>query len=290
MIKTSIVIPTLNAASLIGILIEKLQNQTIKPDEIIVIDSSSDDETVSIASSYPYVKTIIIPREEFNHGATRHKALMETIGDYICFLTQDAVPSNERYLSNLLAPFDCENVALCTGRQESKKDAYRFVQLVQSFNYSDKPNVRNIDDISSLGIKAFFASDVCSAYRRTAYLECGGFKEVNTNEDMLMAATFLKNGWSVAYVPDAEVLHSHNLSFKQQYERNKEIGLFLETHSSDLMGVNETKEGVRLVWDAGAQLAKERQFGELLRFGSDCLARFMGNRRGRSLAKRASDA
>lgn len=121
MIKTSIVIPTLNAASLIGILIEKLQNQTIKPDEIIVIDSSSDDETVSIASSYPYVKTIIIPREEFNHGATRHKALMETIGDYICFLTQDAVPSNERYLSNLLAPFDCENVGYALEGKNPRK-------------------------------------------------------------------------------------------------------------------------------------------------------------------------
>lgn len=284
--KISIVIPTLNAAIFIKGLLESLQNQTVFVDEIIVVDSSSTDNTITLASTYDRVKTIVIPRENFNHGTTRHQAFMEAQGDIVCFLTQDALPLNERYLENLLQPFSNCKVALCSGRQRPKDDARKFVRLVQDYNYPKESNLRSISDVDSLGIKAFFASDVCSAYRRTAYLESGGFQEVNTNEDLLMAASFLKNGWLVAYAADAEVLHSHNLSFAQQYERNKEIGFFLETHTFELLGVRETGEGLRLVKSISAKLMHERSVGELLRFGCDCCARVLGNRKGRALAKK----
>ena len=288
--KISVIIPTLNAATFIKGLLESLQNQTVSVDEIIVIDSSSTDNTVSFASAYDCVRTIVISREDFNHGTTRHRAFIEAQGDIVCFLTQDALPLNERYLENLLQPFDNKKVALCSGRQLPKSEARRFVRLVQNYNYPEESNLRSMADIDSLGIKAFFASDVCSAYRRTAYLECGGFQEVNTNEDMLMAASLLKNGWLVAYAADAKVLHSHNLSFVQQYERNKEIGFFLETHASELMGVNEAGEGMRLVKSISAKLIHERSVGELLRFGCDCCARAFGNRKGRALAKKSMAA
>lgn len=285
MSKISIVVPTLNAASCIGDLIASLLKQTICPSEIIVIDSSSTDSTVSIAASFPCVSTIVIPRKDFNHGKTRHEAFIASAGDFVCFMTQDAVPLGDKYLENLLAPFECPQVALCTGKQEPKDDAFRFVQLVQSFNYPNESNKRELKDVGSLGIKAFFASDACSAYRRTAYLECGGFEAVNTNEDMLMAATMLNNGWSIAYAANARVQHSHNLSFRQQYERNKQIGFFLETHASDLLNVKETGEGMQLVREVAAQLITEHAFGELLRFGGDCFARILGNRKGRAMGK-----
>lgn len=285
--KISIIIPTLNAASSIGDLIARLLEQTIHPEEIVIIDSSSTDNTVSIAASFPHVSTIVIPQEEFNHGKTRHKALMATRGEFVCFLTQDAMPIDNEYLQNLLAPFACPKVALCTGKQEPKEDAFRYVQLVQSFNYPDKSNIRELKDVDALGIKAFFASDVCSAYRKEAYLECGGFERVNTNEDMLMAAALLKNGWSIAYVSDARVSHSHNFSFRQQYERNRQIGYFLETHSDNLLNAKETAEGVSLVKTVVSQLVNECAPGELVRFGSDCLARILGNRSGRLRGRRA---
>ena len=47
-------------------------------------------------------------------------------------------------------------------------------------------------DLPRLGIKTFFLSDACSAYRRAAYLAVGGFeKHVLTNEDMLIAARMI---------------------------------------------------------------------------------------------------
>lgn len=280
---TSIIIPTLNAQSEIGNLLQNLHSQTVVPNEILVIDSSSDDETVSICKQFDGVDVRVIKRAEFNHGGTRHLGAELTHGDFILLLTQDAIPANDHYIESLISPLVAdEKIAMVTGRQVPKEDARRYVQLVQEFNYPKTSNVREASDIEKMGIKAFFASDVCSAYRRSAYIECGGFKRLlSTNEDMLMAATFLKNGWKVAYEASAEVHHSHNLSFKEQFNRNKLVGAFLKEHADELCGVKETDEGKRLASDVARQLTKEKRPAELAKFGFDCAARMIGNRVGR---------
>jgi rhamnosyltransferase len=154
---------------------------------------------------------------------------------------------------------------------------------VRRFNYPDNSFVRDIGDLPRLGIKTFFASDVCSAYRSRQYLASGGFPSpCNTSEDMLMAAKFIRNGYKVAYEAQASVIHSHNLSFKQQFQRNKEIGFFLEQHKDDLMGASEYGEGKRLVLSVANQLLAQGNVGGLVGFFSDCVARILGNRLGRA--------
>lgn len=283
----SVVIPTLNAAAEIGALLSLIEGQTLRPHEILVIDSSSDDGTAAEVANYPKVGFLTIDRKDFNHGSTRDMALRHTTGDFVCFLTQDAVPASECYLERLVAPMLVdESIALVSGRQLAKADARRFEQLVRGFNYPDEPSVRDKADLPEYGIKTFFASDVCSCYRRKTYLVCGGFDTVNTNEDMLMAARFVAAGYKVAYEPAAEVYHSHNLTPKEQYARNRAIGRFLEEHAGDLMGTSEIGEGGKLVKQVSLQLVKEGRLGEFLAFSVDCAARLFGNRKGRSEARR----
>ena len=211
---------------------------------------------------------------------------MSTTGDFVCFLTQDAVPVGREYFSHLLAPFEDPLVAMVSGRQLPKPDARPFERLVRSYNYPSESFVRTKDDIERLGIKAFFASDVCSAYRRTTYSLVGGFERpLNTNEDMLIASIFLRAGYKVAYAADAQVLHSHNYTLMQQYERNRQIGIFLEAHASDFNGVSEVGEGKRLVATVSRQLLAEGRVLELFAFGIDCAARLLGNRAGRNTLK-----
>ena len=281
-VSLSVVIPTLNAEKEIGALLRIIESQSLKPREVLIVDSSSKDETLSIASTYAFVRCIEVKRSKFNHGTTRDVALRSTSGDFVCYLTQDAVPATHRYLEFLITPMlQDASIALVSGRQLPKADARRFEQLVRDFNYPDYPIVREKSDIARCGIKTFFASDVCSAYRRSAYLECGGFSAVETSEDMLMATRFIASGMRVAYNPNAQVYHSHNLTPAQQYARNKVIGRFLQEHASDLMGANEVDEGKRLVKYVAMNLLHERLFSELLAFGIDCAARLLGNRRGR---------
>lgn len=283
----SVIIPTLNAEHDIEGLLAVLGRQSIQPIEILVVDSASEDRTIELIQKHKGVRLLQIDRQDFNHGSTRDLALRESRGDFVCFLTQDAVPVSDDYLELLVAPMvDDSEIALVSGRQLPKADARRFEQLVRGFNYPDSSSVRSKRDLKKFGIKTFFASDTCSAYRRTAYLECGGFEHVNTNEDMLMAARFITSGMKVAYEPRAEVYHSHNFTPSQQFARNRAVGFFLESHADDLMHTSETGEGGRLVKSVSLQLLREGNFGEFVAFGVDCCARLLGNRAGRRAARK----
>ena len=285
---TSVVIPTLNAEHEIGALLDIIEAQTVKPREILVVDSTSEDNTAAEVSRHSDAVFLVIDRKDFNHGSTRDMALRRTTGDFVCFLTQDAVPASECYLEKLVAPMLSDpDIALVSGRQLPKADARRFEQLVRGFNYPDESSVRSKEDLGRYGIKTFFASDVCSCYRREAYLACGGFEAVNTNEDMLMAARFVAAGLKVAYESAAEVYHSHNLTPKEQYARNRAVGRFLEEHADAFMGASEIGEGGKLVKAVATQLLREGRVPELFAFGVDCASRLLGNRRGRAEVREA---
>nr|WP_280925104.1 glycosyltransferase family 2 protein [Bifidobacterium sp. ESL0784] len=275
------VIPTLNASQSISELIGALNRQSRPLDEVLVIDSSSDDNTADLARESG-AQVTVIPRSEFDHGGTRHKAFLMAKTDYVLFMTQDALPANDQYVENLLEPFSDERIAMVSGRQLPRADARPFERLVRAFNYPSVSFVRDLSDLPTLGIKTFFASDACSAYRRTAYLDCGGFDNpCNTNEDMLMASKFIGADYKVAYAANAEAIHSHNLSFRQQYRRNKEIGIFLKNHKTELMNASEYGEGKRMVLYVLKHLCEDKHYGEIPPFFLDCVARYCGNKAGK---------
>lgn len=267
MTKVSLVIPTLDAESDIEGLLNRIYCQTRLPDEVIVVDSSSSDRTVDIVKMFELVRLISIERSEFNHGLTRDMALRESSGDIVCFMTQDAIPADDFYIENLIAPIlSDDRVAVSSGRQLPKDDARRFEQLVREFNYGPESNIRTKVDVATMGIKAYFATDVCSAYRRSVYIELGGFGKTDMSEDMLMAAKALNAGYSVAYAADARVYHSHNLTPAEQYRRNYAIGHFLQSNKEIVPCNSEVGEGGRLVKSVSRQLLHEGNIREFAAF------------------------
>jgi rhamnosyltransferase len=269
--KISVIIPTWNAGRYLADLIDILNRQTTPPDEIIVIDSESEDNTQMIAESHKNVIFISIHRKDFDHGGTRRLAFEKSTGDFVLFLTQDALPTNEHYIKNLLEPFQNPSVAMTSGRQKAKPDASRIEQLTRIFNYPEESNFRSKDDIPRLGIKTFFASDVCAAYRRTAYFEVGGFDcPILTNEDMLIAAHFIDKNYKIAYCADAEVFHSHNFSLRQIFRRNYNIGVFMKTYASFFADVPVVAEGGKMIKFVFSELLKKGQTRLIILFGMEC--------------------
>lgn len=282
----SVIIPTLNAGNKIIQLLDTLKLQRRKPDEILVIDSSSDDGSVQKIANYHGIKLITISREEFNHGKTRDMAVRHTHGDFILFLTQDALPQDTDYIAHLLEPFRDPSVAMVSGRQIARDDARPFERLVREYNYPAKSYTRCHSDIQRMGIKAFFASDVCSAYRRKAYLQVGGFERVTTNEDMFIAATFLRYNWKVAYCAEAIVIHSHNFTLQQQYRRNYAMGREIQLHQHLLGNVPLNSEGKSLVKYVVSKLISNHRYLELASFILDCASRLLGNAIGTCAGKK----
>lgn len=285
--KLSLIIPTLNAESLICSLIDSIKAQAVVPDEIIVVDSESDDKTVELLKNYPEVRVISIKRKDFDHGKTRDMALRKSTGDYVIFMTQDAVPANKYLTERLLAPFfNDDQIALSTGRQLPKPDATRMEQLVRTFNYPAQSRVRSRDDIPEMGIKTFFSSDVCAAYRRDIYEKLGGFDyPIKTNEDMFYAAKVINAGYKIAYCADAEVLHSHNLTLKEQYQRNFIQGYEIARHRDILGDASQESEGMKLVKYVSKELLKKGRVFSFVHFGFDCCARLLGSKKGRKQAE-----
>lgn len=284
----SLIIPTLNAGQVILPLLNAISEQSVRVMEVAIVDSSSDDETVPLASGYSdlNVSVHVISRSEFDHGMTRHQALELTTGDLVVFLTQDAHPADEQLIKNLISPMLCDDsVGMSYGRQLPKKSATRFEQLIREYNYPNKSSIRSASEIGCIGIKAFFASDTCAAYRRDAYEAVGGFERpCSTNEDMFMAAKLMKAGYKVAYCANAKVYHSHNFTFIEQFRRNKASAYERANHSDLLDGVSETNEGIKLVKYVSLQLVREGRYLDLGKFGVDCLARFSGTIAGKMMA------
>ena len=79
------------------------------------------------------------------------------------------------------------------------------------------------------------------------------------------------------------MLHSHNLTLKEQYRRNKAIGVELAQNAELLDGVSEISEGKNLVLAVSRELICQFRIGELIAFGFDCGARLLGNAVGKSV-------
>jgi len=245
----SILIPTYNAGPSFRTLLEVLSHQQLRLFEVVVVDSSSTDNTVSIAQSYG-IRTQVISKREFDHGGTRTYLGRLAKGDVLIYLTQDALPIDEvavpRLVSTLLRD---ERIGTAFGRQIPHPDATPFAQHLRQFNYPAGSHVRTIRDRDQYGIKTFFCSNSFAAYKRKALETVGWFKAgLLMGEDMHACAKLLKQGYHIAYVADAAVYHSHNYSMRQEFKRYFDLGAFFQKERWILEEYGTTgREGLRFI-------------------------------------------
>ncbi|MBS5004861.1 MAG: glycosyltransferase family 2 protein [Haemophilus parainfluenzae] len=221
-------IPTYNAGNLWNKWIKAYESQSVTADQVIVIDSSSSDDTVKLAKDAMF-SVFSIPQSEFNHGGTRNQAVRfaENFADILVFMTQDAILASPDSLEKLLVPFSDPEVAAVCGRQLPHHNATPLAAHTRYFNYPSESRVRTMADISALGIKTAFMSNSFAAYRLSVFDKLGGFPD-NTilAEDMYLTAKMILSGYKVAYCAEAKVFHSHNYTLKQEFQRYFDTGVF----------------------------------------------------------------
>lgn len=224
----SVIIPTLNAEKYLPAILEKLRKYLKSPtSEVIIIDSSSHDETVNVAQSYG-ANVIQIPRCEFNHGGTRNLAAKKARGDILVYLTQDALPVDETSIEKLIKPFyEYTDIGMAYGRQLPYPSTGFFGTFARYFNYGPQSQFKTLADVNRLGIKTVFASNSFAAYRREALELIGGFPtDVILGEDTYVAAKMIQSNLIVAYVAEAQVYHAHDYNIKDEFKRYFDIGVF----------------------------------------------------------------
>jgi len=256
--KVGLIVPTLNAGKLWHEWLAALAQQRVKPEYLLLIDSGSADDTVAQARDYGFAVKLI-SKAEFNHGGTRQLGVgLLPEADVIVFLTQDALLAGPEALSNLIAAFADEQVGAAYGRQLPHRDAGPIGAHARLFNYPAESQLRSLEDKAVYGIKSVFISNSFAAYRRSALLAVGGFP-TNTimNEDTFVAGKLLLSGWKIAYRAEAEVFHSHDYGFADEFRRYFDIGVFHQ-HTPWLQQTfgGAAGEGLRFVRSELAYLLK----------------------------------
>ncbi len=135
-------------------------------------------------------------------------------------------PQIESLIENLVkALTEDEKTGAAYARQLPNENCSFVEKYTRSFNYPDRSAVKTKDDLPVYGIKTFFCSNVCAAYKKEIYQKLGGFvRKAIFNEDMIYAGRLIQEGYGVAYAADAKVIHSHNYSCMQQFHRNFDLG------------------------------------------------------------------
>ncbi len=217
----------------------------------LLIDSASSDDTVTLAQSMG-MTVISIPRESFDHGATRQLGVQWARAqgaEYVVFLTQDALRLGHHALQVLLKPFDNIAVAAVCGRQLPRVGAGWIEQHARLFNYPAQGRIIHPDDVSRLGVRAGFMSNSFAAYRMAALDAVGGFPEhCIFGEDMWLALRLLAAGFSTAYAADAQTEHSHGYSLLQEFRRYVDVGVMHQQLYREMPHLpSVTGEGLRFV-------------------------------------------
>ncbi|AZD38208.1 Pellicle/biofilm biosynthesis protein PslC, CAZy glycosyltransferase family 2 [Pseudomonas chlororaphis subsp. aurantiaca] len=227
MMKVALIIPARNAGAHLDRLLPALAAQTLQPDTVLVVDSSSTDDTVSRFRQFG-ARVEVIAAQQFNHGGTRRWASEQVDADALILLTQDAIPATPQTFANLIQELEEDpRIGLAYGRQLPHPGAGILEAQSRHFNYSPQSRSKSLADAGELGIKTCFSSDSFSVYRSSALQAVGGFPEdVIGSEDAHVAARMLLNGYLVRYAASACVQHSHSYSLMQEFRRYFDIGVF----------------------------------------------------------------
>jgi rhamnosyltransferase len=259
-VKIAIIVPTYNAGNLWQDWLTRMEcQQGVMPSQVLVIDSSSNDQTVVLAQQAGF-QTCVISKKDFNHGGTRQLAvsLLPEDTDVVVFLTQDALLATNDAIQKLVVAFEDEQVGCAYGRQLPHEDASVLAAHARLFNYGEQSYKRNLADVPNYGIKTAFLSNSFAAYRVSALKNVGGFPlDTIFAEDMMVAAKMLQENNAVAYVAEACVYHSHNYSPWQEFKRYFDIGVLHAREAWLLAQLGRpTGEGKRFVMSEWRYVAK----------------------------------
>jgi rhamnosyltransferase len=205
---------------LVGYLMETLaalSRQTLAPHEVLVVDSSRGDgisralESAEASIGVP-VRRVPLSSREFSHPRALNLGIQEASGEIISILSGDATPANERWLEALIEPLSDSRVAGTCSRQvprpgvpQSKAERFRIW-----WRYRKQASFQRKDPLFS---------NASAAFRRELALTIPFDETLMELEDYDWGIRVRAHGYTIIYVGDSEVYHSHGSSSLQTIRR-----------------------------------------------------------------------
>jgi biofilm PGA synthesis N-glycosyltransferase PgaC len=246
----TVIIPAYNEAASLADTIRSIQQQTVVPAEIIVIDDCSTDATGLVGR----VLGAMVVRPHQNTGSkagAQSYALKFVETPFVMAVDADTTLAPDA-IAKLRSAFDDESVAAACGfvlprRVKSIWERGRYIEYLFAFTF-----YKQVQDFYG---KPTISSGCFSMYRTDAVRSAGGWSKRTLAEDMDLTWTFYQRGLGVRFVPEAVCypLEPHNFRFMRAQLRRWSHGFVqnVRLHGRAVMHVPFLRFSVAAaVWDA----------------------------------------
>lgn len=217
----SVVIPAYNAAATLPDCLRALRQQSLTPDEIIVVDDGSSDATPDIARGHG--AWLLATRGRSGPAIARNLGAMSTRSDIVAFTDADCEPAPD-WLEKLIRPFSAIDGAPSTvvgvkGAYLTRQSSLvaRFVQQEYEHKYRRMAGLKQID----------FIDTYSAAYWRDVFRDNGGFEPAFPTpsvEDQEFSFRLARKGYRMVFAPRARVYHQHDANIGEYIRRKFGIG------------------------------------------------------------------
>lgn len=210
-LRVSIIVRALNEAAHLPALYAGLEGQTRRPDEVVLVDSGSSDESVAISEAAG-ARVIHIPSAEFSFGRALNWGCKAATGEILVFVSAHVYPVDDRWLERLVQPFESHNdVALVYGRQTGDEDRTAFSEMeIMRRWFPDQ-----VDDNQDHP----FCNNANCAVRAAVWQEMPYDEQLTGLEDMEWARRALEKGHRLWYESSAGIVHIHEEEIAQTITR-----------------------------------------------------------------------
>src|SRR4029078_10925567 len=179
--------------------------------ELIVIDSGSTDGSVDLIRQAQPAHFIQIQPHEYNPSRVMNHGMELARSEYGIFLNADATPQGAVWLGPLVNCLQNPLTAAVFGRQIPRPDC----QAVYACDYD-----RCFGPKRESAKWEHFFSMVSSGIRKDIWARRGFLEKLQYAEDDEYTRWARANNYNVIYCPTSVVMHSHNYSPAQAYQRS----------------------------------------------------------------------
>jgi rhamnosyltransferase len=210
-LRAAVVVRAHNDAGTIARVLAALRRQSLPPADVVVLDASSTDATADIARREGARVRTVDP-DRVSDGAVLNLSLRLSGAPVVAFLSAHAVPASRNWLAAILAPFHDPQVGAAFGRQipHSNCNPLEALELRQRYG----PNPKRYTEDPPL-------TRVNVAVRRQRVMDRPFDENLSGAETRVWARDLCQRGFTVAYVPRAQVHHSHHESFRGTLRRER---------------------------------------------------------------------
>ena len=284
----SIVIRTLNEEVylrelLSSIVVQERDNFDI---EIVIIDSGSKDETLSIAKSFD-AQITHISKDEFTFGRSLNLGSDFSCGEILVYISGHCVPVQADWLATLISPIRNGLAGFTYGRQIGR-DTTKYAERKIFDKYFPAS--------SKIPQDGFFCNNANSAIDRNVWSQYKFDEDVTGLEDMELAKRYCEHNGKIAYVAEASVYHIHNERWRHTQRRYEREAIALQKIMPD---VQVTRfDMIRYIWASvifDAQAAVKdgiflKEIAEIVKFRiAQYTGTYRGNHEHRNLSKKRKE-